>query len=95
MQLHLKPDELKLLADLLLEQDQRKYADLLDKVLAQDLRFDADELQESSDLLAAAKARLKSEIAAEDNRAHQDTLQPRLALLERVLERINEACVMF
>lgn len=95
MQLHLEPGELKLLADILLEQDQRHYADLVDKVLAHDLRFDTDELQETSDLLAAVERKLKSEVVAGTNHGREEELKRRLALLELVLERVNEACVMF
>jgi len=95
MQLHLEAEELKLLADLLLEQDQRAYADLLEKVLARDLRFDSDQLEQTADLLAAREHDLKRELAQEKNSTRQPELQRRLALLERVLEKVNEACVMF
>jgi len=95
MQLHLETDELKLLADILLEQDQRRYADLVDKVLAHDLRLDSDELEQIADFLAARERSLKSEIVQETEPTHKDELQRRLGLLERVLERVNEACVMF
>ena len=95
MQLHLEAEELKLLADLLLEQDQRPYADLVEKVLARDLRFDSDQLEETADLLAAREHGLKHELAQETNSTRQAELQRRLALLERVLEKVNEACVMF
>ena len=95
MQFHLEKDELKLLADLLLEQDPRQYREILDKVLARDLRFDADELEQTAALLAGKKRSLKDEIARQPNDALKAELQQRLALLERVLERVNEACVMF
>jgi len=95
MQFHLETDELKLLADVLLEQDPREYNDLLHKVMARDLRFDACELQQTADLLASKKRSLKDEITREPNAARKTELQRQLALLERVLERVNEACVMF
>jgi len=95
MQLHLETDELKLLADLLLEQDQRKYADLVDKVLAHDLRFDTDELEQTGDLLASYEHSLKRQVDQEASPSQREGLQCRLALLERLLERVNEACVMF
>jgi hypothetical protein len=94
MQLHLESDELKLLADVLLEQDQRRYADLVDKVLAHDLRFDADELEQTADLLAAEERKLKGETSPRGP-TQEDAMRRRLALLEKVLERVNEACVMF
>ena len=95
MQFHLEPDELKLLANVLLEQDPLPYQELLNKVLAHDLRLDADELEQAADLLAAKKRSLKGEIDRQPNTALQVDLQRQLALLERVLERVNEACVMF
>jgi hypothetical protein len=95
MQFRLEPDGLKLLANVLLEQDTRPYQELLNKVLAHDLRLDADELEQAADLLAAKKRSLKGEIDRQPNTALQVDLQRQLALLERVLERVNEACVMF
>jgi hypothetical protein len=95
MQFHLETDELKLLADVLLEQDARQYGELLNKVMVRDLRFDADELEQTADLLASKKRSLKDEIARQPNPVLKTELQRRQALLERVLERVNEACVMF
>ena len=95
MQLHLETEELKFLADILLEQDQGKYADLVDKVLALDLRLGGDELEQTAEPLAAEKCRLKSEIGQQTTSSRREGLGRRLALLERVLERVNEACVMF
>ena len=95
MQFHLETDELKLLANVLLEQDPRPYQELLNKVLAHDLRLDADELEQTADLLAGKKLSLKDEIDRQPDAALKLGLQQKLALLERVLERVNEACVMF
>lgn len=95
MQFHLEPDELKLLANVLLEQDPRPYQELLNKVLARDLRLDADELEQAADLLAGKKSSLQEEIARQPDASPKTELQRQLALLERVLERVNEACVMF
>jgi hypothetical protein len=95
MQFHLETDELNLLADILLEQDPRQHNELLNKVMARDLRFDAGELEQTADLLAGKKHSLKDEIARQPNTALKIELQRQLALLERVLERVNEACVMF
>jgi hypothetical protein len=95
MQLHLEPDELKLLANVLLEQDPRQYNELLKKVMAHDLRFDSGELEQTADLLAGKKRSLQDDIARQPNAVLKTELQRQLALLERVLERVNEACVMF
>lgn len=95
MQFHLEMNELKLLADILLEEDPKQYGAIIDKVMARDMRFDSDELELTGDLLASKKRSLKEEIAAQTDGALKGQLQQRLALLERVLERVNEACVMF
>ena len=95
MQFRLEPDGLKLLANVLLEQDPRPYQELLNKVLAHDLRLDADELEQAADLLAGKKRSLHDEIDRQPDATLKTELQRQLALLERVLERVNEACVMF
>jgi hypothetical protein len=95
MQFHLETDELNLLVNVLAEQDPRRYNELLNKVLAHDLRFDSGELEQSADLLAGKKRSLKDEIARQPDATLKMDLQRQLALLERVLERVNEACVMF
>jgi hypothetical protein len=95
MQFHLEADELNLLANILLEQEPPRYNELLKKVMARDLRFDADELEQTAELLTAKKRSLKEEIGRQPNAALNTGLQQQLALLEQVLERVNEACVMF
>lgn len=95
MQFHLETEELNLLANILLEQDPRQYNELLNKVLARDLRFDSGELEQTADLLMSKKRSLKDEIAQQPNAALKAELQRKLTLLERVLERVTEVCVMF
>jgi hypothetical protein len=95
MQFHLETDELNLLANVLLEQDAGQYGELLNKVLARDLRFDSGELEQTAELLAGKKRSLKDEVARQPEGTPKTELQRKLALLERVLERVNEACVMF
>ncbi|MFY9659950.1 MAG: hypothetical protein WAJ97_04955 [Terriglobales bacterium] len=95
MQFHLEIAELNLLANVLLEQDPRPYQELMNKILARDLRLDGDELQQAADLLAAKKLRLKDEIARQPDASLKLNLEQQLALLDRVLERVNEACIMF
>jgi hypothetical protein len=99
MQLHLETDELNLLANLLMEppgETSRAGLDerLLEMVLARDLRFDSDELERMAALLAADEHRLKDMVAYEPNAARKAEVQQKLALLERVLDRVAEACVM-
>jgi len=95
MQFHLETtDQLKLLADVLLEQDPVKYNELLSKLMAHDLRLDAGELEETADLLVKKRRRLKDEIAGQANSELKLELQRKLELLERVLDRVTEACFM-
>jgi len=96
MQLHLETDELNLLANILLQKSGTgAYEDLLEMVMARDLRFDSDELEQVADLLAAEKQDLKGQISRETEGLRKGKLQSTLELLERVQERVNEACVMF
>ena len=95
MQLHLETDELNLLANLLMQRSNPQNDEILDMVLARDLRFASDQLEAVADLLAAEKGSLKDEVARELDGARKGKLQKTLALLERVQERVNEACVMF
>ncbi len=95
MQFRLETQELNLLANVLLEQDPRPYQELLRKVMAHDLRLDGDELEQAANLLAGKKINLQNEIAGQPDGSRKIELQRQLSLLERVLERVNEACVMF
>ena len=95
MQFHLERDEVQLLANVLLEQNSKEYGEILNKIMAHDLRFDSGELEQTADLLARKKLSLKDEIARQTDAALKTELERKLALVERVLERTNEACVMF
>ena len=99
MQLHLDVDELNFLANELMERKPRAVRlplddHLLEMVLARDLRFDADDLQRLADLLAADEHCLQYDISHELDVARKAHLQRKLALLQRVLEKVDEACVM-
>ncbi len=95
MQFHLETEELKLLANVLLEQDPVKYNEILTKIMAHDLRLDAGELEDAAAALEIKKQSLKDEISRESNAARKAELERKLTLLVRTLERVNEACVMF
>jgi len=99
MQLHLETDELNLLANLLMnpagETPHSQLDDrLLEMVLARDLRFDSDELERATALLAAEKHSLRAAVAREANPSRKAEMQQRLALLERTLEKVEEIFVM-
>lgn len=96
MQLHLETAELNLLANLLLQKSGTSaYDELLEMVMVHDLRFDSGQLELVANLLAAEKRSLKEEVARAASTAPKADLQRKLALLERALERVDEACVMF
>ncbi|HUI83724.1 MAG TPA: hypothetical protein VL240_05845 [Candidatus Binatia bacterium] len=79
------------------EMAQRSRADdeLLNKILVRDLRLDSGELLRLGDLLATRKRELKDEIARAQDSPAAPGLRQKLGILERALEKINEACVMF
>ena len=70
------------------------FDDLLDKVLARDLRLDADELEAVVDLLTKEKLKLTRGGALLKDAAPPAESQRKLRLLERVLEKVDEACAM-
>lgn len=99
MQLHLETDELNLLANLLMEreagQPRDQYDNLLEMVLARNLSFDSDQFERLADILAAEERKLKEEVLRQPSGQQTTGLKGRLALLERLLEKVDEACVMF
>jgi hypothetical protein len=104
MQCHLETNELNLLADLLLEQigvassspyERGVCNALLDKVLARDLRFDSEEFDEAARLLTERRALLRDQLASAPNAPIRAKLMRQLAMMERLLEKIDEACAMF
>jgi len=94
MQLHLDPNELNLLANILMQKCGEPYQGLLDMVLARDLRFDADDLETVADLLSAEKHALQANLDQEPDGFLKARMLTSLALLNRLQERVNEACVM-
>jgi hypothetical protein len=94
MQLHLEPQELNLLANILMRKGGKPYEGLLDMVLARNLRFDSDELESLADLLAAEEHVLQDNISREPDGHLKGKMLAALALLDGVQERVNEACVM-
>ncbi len=71
------------------------YEDLLNKILARDLRLDSGELEQAGELLGHRKRELKEEIARTPDPEVCVRLREKLGLVEHTLERVNEACVMF
>ncbi len=75
-------------------QDARRCNELLDRVLARDLRFDSDELEFLEGLVLGKKRSLKDEIAQQPNATLKLELQRKMAFLERLQEKVDEACAM-
>jgi hypothetical protein len=92
MQLHFLPEELNLLADIFLNQGDP--AGLLDRIMAHDLRFDFDELDQLRDILVANQRLLEIEASDCKDTGQQKHLQARQALLESMIEKVSEACAM-
>ena len=69
--------------------------ELVAKILAKDLRLDFDELDELVDILKAKKQKSRAEIAQTEDPALKADLQEKQAMLERMLEKVNETCTMF
>jgi hypothetical protein len=94
MLLQLTRDELKLLANLLNQSEHGSAERLLDRVLANNLRFDADELLDLNEILAARSIALRGEI----NRAEGAELRPALLQeqqrLQSAIDKVTEACAM-
>jgi len=74
---------------------QETCEDLLEKVLARNTELDAEELQQLADILADQRGVLKQRICVEPYAPTKSELLKTLAKLERVLEKVDEACVMF
>ena len=99
MQLHLETDKLNFLANLLMEPVRETAGSPLDDrlpemVLARDLRFDSDDLEQLTALLVAAKSRMKDDVLHETSPVRRFELKCRLAPLEKMLEKVDEACAM-
>jgi hypothetical protein len=62
--------------------------------LVKDLQLDSDELEQAADLLSEQKRDLRHEIARLQDSTLRLNLQRKLGLVERVLERVEEACAM-
>ncbi len=63
---------------------------LLDKVLAHDFAFSIDELEDLEEILKAYESTAYSELAGSQSWEKRHNAQ----LLERVLDRVTEACAM-
>jgi len=92
MQLHFLPEELNLLAEILLNHGDPVC--VLDRIMAHDLRFDFDELDQLREILVANWSNATSDAAACPDPVGKKKLEARQAALECMIERVSEACAM-
>ncbi len=82
MQLHFTIDQLKLLVEVLQDNGDPHAEGLLDMVLARDMRFGSDELEDLGDMVSSY---LQSD---------PDHASAKRAALQQILDKITEACAM-
>jgi hypothetical protein len=68
--------------------------EILERLLARDTAFDSDELDQLALILAEEERLLKARITRESAEAAKAALEKKRSDLQRVLERIEEVCVM-
>jgi hypothetical protein len=72
--------------------DLKLCEELLDRILARDMEFDSDELEQLAEILVAEKDAMSKVI--DPGGSSNVLLQRKRAKLERVLEKIDEVCAM-
>ena len=92
MQLHFTVRQLQLLADLLTEEKTEE--DLLDRVLARDLRLDYDELERLNDLVGSWRSEVTEMLQSATKPETSVALQQKKILLDEMQERLTEATAM-
>jgi len=92
MQLHFTVRQLQLLADLLTEEKTEE--DLLDRVLARDLRLDYDELERLNHLVASWRNEVIEKLQSTTKPETNVSLQQKKILLDEMQERLTEATAM-
>ncbi len=68
--------------------------ELLDRVLARDMEFDSDELEQLAEILAREKEVINKLTAQQQGAPLNPLVQRKRIKLERVLEKIDEVCAM-
>lgn len=81
-------------ARITLEQEEKMVQEVEDKIMRRDLAFTADELEFLLDFLGSRTQKLRSEIYHTDGREYKQVLLNRLETLERMHDKVTEACCM-
>lgn len=74
--------------------DLKLCEELLDKVLARDMRFDFDELEQLAEILAGEKDAINKLVTQAESGPPDAALQRKFAKLEHILEKLEEVCTM-
>jgi hypothetical protein len=93
MKLHFSSEELKLIADILLNQGDP--AGLLERIMTNDLTFDFAELDQLRETLVASWTNATREVAACPDPQAKKKLEAQQATLESMIDRVTETCAMF
>ena len=94
MLLQFTKPELQILSNILNNSGDSAAESLLDRVLRRDLRFDFTELEELADILAAQAQQVSDEIVRERDAERKQNLQNRQESLQRIRDKVTEACAM-
>lgn len=81
-------------ARITLEQEEKMVQEVEDKVMRRDLTFTTDELEFLLDFLGSRTQKLRAEIYHTDAREYKQMLRARQQVLERVHDKVTEACCM-
>jgi hypothetical protein len=79
---------------LLLTNEEVAEEDLLEKIITRHLQFSSDELDELAEVLRKHGQQLRAAISATLEEAAKQDLRTKLGALERVLDKVVEACAM-
>jgi hypothetical protein len=93
MKLHFSPQELNLLASILLNQGDA--AGLLDRIMANDLTFDFAELDQLREILVANWTATTNEAATCVDPQARPKIEARQAVLESMIDGLTEHCAIF
>ena len=74
--------------------DLKLCEELLDRILARDMEFDSDELEQLAEILSTEKDAMSKITALEKGVPPNALLLRKRAKMERVLEKIDEVCAM-
>jgi len=78
----------------LLNREEAAAEELLEKIISRQLQFSSDELDELAQVLRDHEQKLRKELSQTPEGESREELKSRAAALERLLDRVVEACAM-